>query len=84
MSDQHGHYRKKGAGIMGEPLWTRQQYVDMNRAFALAMLEARAKGLEHFSVGVITEPATRRPRTLLPESVFSPTSYAGMCEAAAT
>ena len=47
-----------------KPPYTRDQVVDMNVQFAQAMLSARKKGLEHFTIGVIVDDTPFSPQTL--------------------
>ncbi len=54
------------APIKAEPFFSRDELIDMDLAFKLAMLEARRRGLERFTLGVVTAPGTDYARTMRP------------------
>lgn len=66
------------SGAVG--FWDRRQYIEMNINFANALLAARKKGEEHFTIGAIVDHSALFPKRFTRETIWSGIgSAAQMC-----
>lgn len=66
--------------LLTKETFTRKELIKQNMAFSLAMLKARNRGLEHFTVGTVVDDSAFFPVRYHPDPRFSSvSSSAGMC-----